>query len=142
MCLQRPQRVHPVAAWRKELPVSQRASDLDVGLPDGCTDEPYLAALHQALQTLQDRFDPQLVIYLAGADPHEGDRLGRLKLTMPMACRPATGWSWTGLGSAGCRWCMCMGGGYGHDIETTVQVQMQTWEVALAYWQRWHNRGR
>jgi acetoin utilization deacetylase AcuC-like enzyme len=35
---------------------------------------------------------------------------------------------------------MCMGGGYGQDIETTVQVQMQTWAVALSYWQRWHNR--
>jgi hypothetical protein len=33
-----------------------------------------------------------------------------------------------------------MGGGYGHDIETTVQVQMQTWRVAMTYWQRWHNR--
>jgi hypothetical protein len=36
-----------------------------------------------------------------------------------------------------------MGGGYGHDIETTVQVQMQTWDVALQYWrlwQDWHNR--
>jgi acetoin utilization deacetylase AcuC-like enzyme len=37
---------------------------------------------------------------------------------------------------------LCMGGGYGHDIETTVQVQMQTWDVALGYWQRWHNLGR
>jgi len=35
---------------------------------------------------------------------------------------------------------ICMGGGYGHDIETTVQVQMQTWQVAMSYWQRWHNR--
>jgi hypothetical protein len=38
---------------------------------------------------------------------------------------------------------LCMGGGYGHDIETTVQVQMQTWDVALQYWklwQGWHNR--
>jgi acetoin utilization deacetylase AcuC-like enzyme len=66
----------------KNFPFRKEPSDLDVGLPDGCTDEPYLAALHQALQTLQDRFDPQLVIYLAGADPHEGDRLGRLKFCL------------------------------------------------------------
>jgi hypothetical protein len=35
---------------------------------------------------------------------------------------------------------LCMGGGYGHDIETTVEVQVQTWRVAKGYWQRWQNR--
>ena len=125
----------------KNFPFRKEPSDLDVGLPDGCTDEPYLAALHQALQTLQDRFDPQLVIYLAGADPHEGDRLGRLKLTMDgmqARDRVVMDWAWQRRLPV----VMCMGGGYGHDIETTVQVQMQTWDVALGYWQRWHNLGR
>jgi acetoin utilization deacetylase AcuC-like enzyme len=138
---QRPQCVHPVSAWRKNFPFRKEPSDLDVGLPDGCTDEPYLAALHQALQTLQDRFDPQLVIYLAGADPHEGDRLGRLKLTMDgmqARDRVVMDWAWQRRLPV----VLCMGGGYGHDIETTVQVQMQTWDVALGYWQRWHNLGR
>jgi acetoin utilization deacetylase AcuC-like enzyme len=126
----------------KNFPFRKEASDLDVGLPDGCTDEPYLAALHQSLETLQDRFDPQLVIYLAGADPHEGDRLGRLKLTidgMQARDRVVMDWAWQRKLPV----VMCMGGGYGHDIETTVQVQMQTWDVALQYWrlwQGWHNR--
>jgi acetoin utilization deacetylase AcuC-like enzyme len=123
----------------KNFPFRKEPSDLDVGLPDGCTDEPYLEALHQALQTLQDRFDPHLVIYLAGADPHEGDRLGRLKLTadgMQARDRVVMDWAWQRQRPV----VMCMGGGYGHDIETTVQVQMQTWRVAMAYWQRWHNR--
>ncbi|MFX5476983.1 histone deacetylase, partial [Acinetobacter baumannii] len=48
---------------------------------DGTGDQAYLAALDQALATMSRRFDPQFVIYLAGADPFEGDRLGRLKLT-------------------------------------------------------------
>ena len=126
----------------KNFPFRKEASDLDVGLPDGCTDEPYLAALHQALQTLQDRFDPQMVIYLAGADPHEGDRLGRLKLTMDgmqARDRVVMDWAWQRKLPV----VMCMGGGYGHDIETTVQVQMQTWQVALQHWQLWqgwHNQ--
>jgi len=123
----------------KNFPFRKEASDLDVGLPDGCTDEPYLAALEQALQSLQDRFDPHLVVYLAGADPHEGDRLGRLKLTadgMQARDRVVMDWAWQRRLPV----VMCMGGGYGHDIETTVQVQMQTWAVALSYWQRWHNR--
>ncbi|PUE36014.1 histone deacetylase [Limnohabitans sp. Jir72] len=128
----------------KNFPFRKEPSDLDVGLPDGCTDEPYLAALHQALQTLQDRFDPHLVIYLAGADPHEGDRLGRLKLTadgMQARDRVVMDWVWQRRLPV----VMCMGGGYGHDIETTVQVQTQTWGVAFDHWvrwQRWHNLRR
>lgn len=125
----------------KNFPFRKEPSDLDVGLPDGCTDEPYMAALHQALQTLQDSFDPQLLIYLAGADPHEGDRLGRLKLSqdgMQARDRVVMDWAWQRRLPV----VLCMGGGYGHDIETTVQVQLQTWSVALGYWQRWHNLGR
>lgn len=125
----------------KNFPFRKEASDLDVGLPDGCTDAPYLEALHQALQTLQDCFDPHLVVYLAGADPHEGDRLGRLKLTsdgMQARDRVVMDWAWQRRLPV----VLCMGGGYGHDIETTVQVQMQTWQVALDYWQRWHNLRR
>ena len=128
----------------KNFPFRKEPSDLDVGLPDGCTDVPYLEALHQALQTLQDRFDPHLVIYLAGADPHEGDRLGRLKLTadgMQARDRVVMDWAWQRRLPV----VLCMGGGYGHDIETTVQVQVQTWDVALAHWarwQRWHNLKR
>ncbi len=125
----------------KNFPFRKEPSDLDVGLPDGCTDAPYLEALHQSLQTLQDRFDPHLVIYLAGADPHEGDRLGRLKLTadgMQARDRVVMDWAWQRRLPV----VLCMGGGYGHDIETTVQVQIQTWQVALDYWQRWHNLRR
>ena len=63
-------------------PFTKMQSDLDVALPDGTADEAYLAALEKALTEMFARFSPQLIIYLAGADPHEGDRLGRLKLTM------------------------------------------------------------
>ena len=70
----------------KNFPFRKEPGDLDVDLPDGCTDAPYLAALDAALaQAWQRQLDsggpPGLAFYLAGADPHEGDRLGRLKLT-------------------------------------------------------------
>ena len=123
----------------KNFPFRKETGDLDLGLPDGCTDEPYMQALHQALAELQGRFDPDLVIYLAGADPHEGDRLGRLKLTqdgMQERDRVVLDWAW----QRGLPTVLCMGGGYGHDIETTVGVQVQTWRVAQSYWQRWQNR--
>ena len=55
-------------------PFRKEKSDLDMALPDGTGDKVYLCALRQALTTLFQRFSPELVIYLAGADPHEGDR--------------------------------------------------------------------
>ncbi len=123
----------------KNFPFRKEPSDLDVGLPDGCTDEPYLQALHQALAELEGRFDPDMLIYLAGADPHEGDRLGRLKLTQDgMAARDRTVLDWASLRRLPV--VLCMGGGYGHDIETTVAVQVQTWTIALEYQQRWQAR--
>ncbi len=125
----------------KNFPFRKEPSDLDVGLPDGCSDEAYLQALHQALAELEGRFAPQMLIYLAGADPHEGDRLGRLKLTMDgMAARDRVvfDWAWQRRLPV----VLCMGGGYGHDIETTVQVQLQTWAMALEYWQRWQALAR
>jgi acetoin utilization deacetylase AcuC-like enzyme len=120
----------------KNFPFRKEASDLDVGLPDGCGDADYLAALDHALAELDVRFQPDLVMYLAGADPFEGDRLGRLKLTMG------------GLQARDQRvfgWCcarrlpvvLTMGGGYGHRLEETVAVQVATYRQALAYWQRW-----
>lgn len=124
---------------QKNFPFRKEASDLDVDLPDGCRDDDYLQALELALAELDRRFDPGLVIYLAGADPHEGDRLGRLKL------------SWDGLEARDRRvfdWAFgkrlpvafAMAGGYGARIEDTVQVQLNTFAVAAQYWRRWQAR--
>ncbi len=123
----------------KNFPFRKEPGDLDVNLPDGCGDAEYLQALEVALDELSRRFDPGLVIYLAGSDPFEGDRLGRLKL------------SYDGLEARDRRvfdWCLArrtpvafaMAGGYGVKIEETVQVQVNTYRVALQYWQRWQNR--
>lgn len=122
----------------KNFPFRKVQSDLDVDLPDGTTDEPYLQALHQALETLENRFDTELIIYLAGADPHEGDRLGRLKLSndgLIARDRAVMDWAW----QRRIPLVMSMAGGYGRDIETTVQVQVNTWKVAYSYWERWQN---
>ncbi len=62
-------------------PVKQR-STLDVGLPDGTGDREYLEALKAVFLPSLDRHQPDLLIYVAGADPYEDDELGELKLTM------------------------------------------------------------
>jgi acetoin utilization deacetylase AcuC-like enzyme len=113
----------------KNYPFRKEASDLDVGLPDGCDDDTYAAALATALDTLFARFDPDLLIYLAGADPHEGDRLGRLKLTMAGLARRDT-MVFDAARLRGLPIAVAMAGGYGHRIEDTVAVHAQT--VALA----------
>jgi acetoin utilization deacetylase AcuC-like enzyme len=120
----------------KNFPFRKVASDLDIDLPDGCTDAPYLAALDGALAWLwQDHGDapPGLVLYQAGADPHEGDRLGRLKVTAAgLAERDRRVFS--ACRSRGIPVVLTMGGGYGRVIEDTVAVQLQTYREALAAW--------
>lgn len=121
---------------QKNFPFRKEASDLDVDLPDGCTDDPYLQALEHALDELDRRVEPGLVIYLAGADPFKGDRLGRLKLSydgLEARDRRVFDWAWTRRIPLA----FAMAGGYGIDIDETVQVQMNTWRVALEYWKRW-----
>ena len=124
----------------KNFPFRKEPSDLDVELADGCTDGDYLEALESALQTLEQRFEPDLVLYLAGADPHEGDRLGRLKLSFEgLAARDRRVMDWALHRRLPL--VFAMGGGYGHDLEATVQVQVNTYRAALDSWARWHNAG-
>jgi acetoin utilization deacetylase AcuC-like enzyme len=126
---------------QKNFPFRKEPSDLDVDLPDGCGDDEYLHALENSLSELERRFDPGLVIYLAGADPHEGDRLGRLKLSwdgLEARDRRVFDWAW----QRGLPLAFAMAGGYGRRMEDTVHAQMNTFAVALGYWQRWQNRPR
>ena len=123
---------------QKNFPFRKEASDLDVDLPDGCGDDDYLHALETALDELARRFEPDLVLYLAGADPHEGDRLGRLKLTwdgLEARDRRVFVWAWQRRVPLA----FAMAGGYGRRLEDTVRVQMNTFGVAVDYWRRWQN---
>ena len=99
------------------------------------------SALERALDELEQRFEPGLVIYLAGADPHEGDRLGRLKLTwdgLEARDRRVFDWAW----QRRLPLAFAMAGGYGARIEDTVQAQVNTFKVAVEYARRWQNLAR
>lgn len=63
-------------------PVFKPPSSLDLNLPDGLGDGDYLAALGDALSLGLARFQPDLICYLAGADPYCEDQLGGLSLTI------------------------------------------------------------
>ncbi|HJV26151.1 MAG TPA: histone deacetylase [Aromatoleum sp.] len=109
----------------KNFPFRKAVSNLDVELPDGTGDSAYLAVLDDALSRLFSRFEPDLVIYLAGADPFEGDRLGRLALTFDgLAARDELV-----LGQCfgrGIPVAVAMAGGYANDIDDTVSVHFTT----------------
>ena len=112
----------------RNFPFDKETSDLDVELPDGTSDEAYLAALDDAL-ALVFRHQPDLVIYLAGADPFEDDRLGRLKLTKAgLAARDERV-----LGECRRRSlpvAIAMAGGYARQIDDTVAIHAATIDTA------------
>ena len=113
-------------------PFIKAVSDLDVALPDGTQDDAYLAALKTALATMFDRFSPQLIIYLAGADPHEGDRLGRLKLSLQgLAARDHQ--VMQAARAHGLPVAIAMAGGYGKNIDDTVAAHLQTVRIAAHF---------
>ena len=122
----------------RNFPFRKEAGDLDVELPDGCADDDYLNALEQALDQLDQRFAPGLVLYLAGADPHVGDRLGRLALShdgLEARDRRVFDWAWQRRVPLA----FTMAGGYGRDMADTLQAQLTTWRVAQQYHARWQN---
>jgi acetoin utilization deacetylase AcuC-like enzyme len=123
----------------KNFPFRKESSDLDIELLDGCGDEEYLAQLDLGLQKLALRCQPGLIFYLAGADPHEGDRLGRLQLSFEgLRQRDQKVLQWAADKSIPLA--MAMAGGYGKDIADTVQVQMNSFTEAYTAWQHWQNQ--
>ena len=116
----------------RNFPFRKSPGDLDVGLADGCGDDDYLAALEPALAEVWRRTaarPPRLAFYVAGADPHEGDRLGRLKLSAQGLARRdeiVLG----ALRERGIPVVVLMAGGYGHVVDTTVDVHLQTLRIA------------
>jgi acetoin utilization deacetylase AcuC-like enzyme len=119
--------------FRKEL------SDLDVALPDGTGDAEYLDALEQALEQMAARFDPEFLFYVAGADAHAEDRLGKLSLsTAGMRGRDERVFA---LARAlRLPLVVTMAGGYGRQLDTTVAVHFNTVAAAFAEWSARNHR--
>ena len=121
---------------KNNFPFTKEQSDLDIDLPDGCDDQNYLHALEAALEELNTRFSVDFIIYLAGADPHEHDRLGKLKLSKNgMQRRDEMVFQYAKEGQIPLA--LSMAGGYGKNIETTVEIHFQTVQSALKFQQQY-----
>jgi len=115
----------------KNYPFAKASSDLDIALADGSSDTIYLEALEEALRFLSKQ-EIQFLIYLAGADPFEGDRLGRLTLTSEgLALRDQRVMAF--VKDKGIPIAIAMAGGYANPIEDTVRIHYQTIQIACAH---------
>src|SRR4051794_38272823 len=112
----------------RNYPFVRIPSDLDLDLPSGMGDDDYLGALDGALDTALDG-DYDLAFYLAGADPWEGDRLGRLSLSKA-GLRARDELVLTRL--RGIPTTVVLAGGYAPDVTDTVDINAATLDVILA----------
>jgi acetoin utilization deacetylase AcuC-like enzyme len=117
----------------KNFPFRKEESDLDVTFEDGAGDDQYLATLAEVVPRALDAHRPDIVFYLAGADPYEGDRLGRLRLTIEgLATRDHRV-----FGACAARTlpvAVTMSGGYAPDVEAIVTIHLNTIKEAV-----WHS---
>ena len=105
-------------------PLFKARSTLDVELPDGTADREYLACLTSHLPTVF-AFEPEIVFYLAGADPYAGDKLGRLALTIE-GLRERDLCVLRGCYEREVPLVTVMSGGYGKDINDTIEIHCNT----------------
>ena len=106
-------------------PFRKHPGDWDIEFPDGCQDEIYLHSLSAALPILFQRARPDLVLYLAGADPLASDRLGKLNLSLAGLARRDR-LVLDACDAHGMPVALCMAGGYAQPISDTVMAQTET----------------
>lgn len=113
-------------------PLEKPPSDLDVALPKGTGDAVYLAALDESLPAMLDQVRPDLVFYIAGVDPHQDDRLGKLALTdqglMTRERRVIEAVRGRDIPLV-----TVLGGGYGHDVNAVARRHSFVFHAAADY---------
>jgi acetoin utilization deacetylase AcuC-like enzyme len=114
----------------KNFPFRKVVSDLDVTFEDGTTDDEYLSALAEHLPRVLDGHRPEIVFYLAGADPYEGDRLGRLKVSID-GLRTRDRLVFDACRERGIAVAVAMSGGYCPDVDAIVTIHTNTIREAV-----------
>ena len=110
-------------------PFRKQRSKIDIGLPDGTRDEEYLRRLDEALSAVET-FEPEIVFFQSGVDALEGDRLGRLCLSL-QGLRVRDHKVFTMCRLHGFPLVVTMGGGYAEPIARTVAAHANTYRAGL-----------
>jgi acetoin utilization deacetylase AcuC-like enzyme len=113
----------------RNYPTRKEQSDLDVPLPDGTTDGPYLSLLYDHLNAIIDRFQPDFVLYQSGVDVLETDKLGRLSLSRA-GCRARDRMVLDTCHRYRLPIVVSMGGGYSMRLADIVEAHANTFRVA------------
>ncbi len=116
-------------------PAIKPPSKLDIHLPDSIGDDEYLARLRTPLENALDDFKPQLLMYVAGADPYENDKLGGLSLTLE-GLRLRDDMVLDAALSRNIPVCITLAGGYAMKLEDTVTIHYNTARAAAAALER------
>jgi len=105
-------------------------SDLDIGLDDGTADEEYLQKLIENVPGIISSFEPELILFVAGADPYERDQIGGLSLTIEGLKRRdelVIGWA----KDSNTPLCIVLAGGYAFEVSDTVAIHCNTIRTAI-----------
>lgn len=116
----------------KNYPFHKVAGTLDIELADATGDDEYLELLAEALPRVISAARPELVVYLAGADPHVNDKLGRLSLSFEALARRDS-MVIDQCREVGIPVVVTIAGGYGNDIMDTVRIHVETARIAARY---------
>lgn len=111
-------------------PIPKEKSSLDIGLYSGAEDEEYLDSLKKNFPELYMKFSPNLVVYVAGADPYKYDQLGGLRLTKE-GLRERDRIVIEGASTLSIPVAIVLAGGYAYDVNDTVDIHFNTFLEAL-----------
>ncbi len=117
----------------KNYPYHKEVSDWDIALDDFTGDEVYLKALEKALATLFETFNPQFVFFQSGVDVLEGDKLGRMGLSIG-GCKRRDALVFEHCKRAEVPVVAVMGGGYSPEIRTIIEAHANTFRLAQYYY--------
>ena len=116
-------------------PAYKPASSIDVNLPDGIGDDDYLAWLDQSLSSGLRQFSPDLLCYIAGADPYREDQLGGLALSIA-GLKRRDQLVFDVARTRGIPIMVTYAGGYAHNVQDTVAIHVNTILAAKEVWTR------
>lgn len=115
---------------QRNYPVRKEKSDLDIGLPDGCSDDLFLKSLEENLPSVINRVKPDLIFYLSGVDVLAVDKLGRLGMTLA-GCKQRDQILFAQASKLEIPVAVSMGGGYAEKIADIIEAHANTFRSAF-----------